>query len=45
MEFLEMDPENFHQICNDFRSPHIWKEIDGDWRLRHTVNMDGCDDL
>jgi len=44
LNYLEMSPERFHQICDDFRSPHLWaKEADG-WRLRHTVNGDGLDD-
>jgi hypothetical protein len=44
MEYIEMDPQRFHDLCSEFRSPHLWKKVDGDWRLRHTVNMDGTDD-
>tara|TARA_Y100000590_G_scaffold292814_1_gene329734 strand:+ start:50562 stop:51704 length:1143 start_codon:yes stop_codon:yes gene_type:complete len=44
MDFLDMEPEYFHNLCNDFRSPHLWKKINGEWKLRHTVNQDGHDD-
>ena len=44
MDFLEMDPNFFHDLCNEFRSPHIWKQDKTGWRLRHTVNKNGFDD-
>ena len=45
MDFLEMTTERFHELCDDARSPHLWKKLNGDWKLRHTVNHDGVDDL
>ena len=44
MEYLDMKPERFHQLCDEFRSPHLWKKVNGEWKLRHTVNSDGTDD-
>lgn len=44
MDYIEMNPESFHQLCDQFRSPHLWKNINGEWKLRHTVNNDGVDD-
>lgn len=44
MEYLEINPERFHSLCDEFRSPHLWAKINGDWKLRHTVNKDGVDD-
>lgn len=44
MEYIDMKPERFMELCDQFRSPHLWKETDEDWKLRHTVNMDGVDD-
>ena len=35
---------NFHKLCDKFRSPHLWKKIKKNWKLRHTANMDGTDD-
>ena len=45
MDFLEIKPESFHKLCDDFRSEHLWKKIDDKWNLRHTVNVDGTDDI
>jgi len=44
MNYIGMDPEHFHELCNEFRSPHLWDHSDGKWKLRHTVNLDGTDD-
>lgn len=38
MDYIEMKPERFHELCDEFRSPHLWmKDEKGDWKLRHTV--------
>ena len=44
MEFLNMKEEEFHQICDKFRSPHLWVKKSNSWKLRHNVNLDGEDD-
>jgi N-acetyl sugar amidotransferase len=44
MDYLDMDPERFLELCDEFRSPHLWKKVDGQWRLRHTVAGNGFDD-
>ena len=44
MDYIGMEPERFHDLCDEFRSPHLWKKENGDWKLRHTVNRDGVDD-
>jgi len=44
MEYLKIDPDYFHDLCDEFRSPHLWKNENNNWRLRHTVNKDGTDD-
>ena len=44
MEHIEMKPERFHELCDQFRSPHLWSNVNGEWKLRHTVNGDGTDD-
>lgn len=39
MEYIDMKPEMFHELCDKFRSPHLWeKDTDGTWKLRHSVN-------
>jgi len=44
MDYLGMSPEYFHELADRFRSPHLWTQIDGPWRLRHTVAGDGAGD-
>ena len=44
MDYIEMTPERFHELCDNFKSPHLWKKTDSGWKLRHTVNQDGTDD-
>lgn len=38
MEYLEMDPEVFVELCDKFRSPHLWHKMNGEWRLRHQIS-------
>lgn len=45
MEYIGMKPEYFHELCDKFRSPHLWtKDKFGKWKLRHNVNGTGQDD-
>lgn len=44
MDYIGMKPERFMELCDEFRSPHLWVKKDGEWKLRHTVNGDGIDD-
>ena len=44
MDYIGMTESNFHKLCNEFRSPHLWKKHNGKWHLRHNVNYDGYDD-
>ena len=45
MEYIEMKPEYFHELCDKFRSPHLWGRDElGNWRLRHNVNKTGLND-
>jgi N-acetyl sugar amidotransferase len=44
MDFLDMQPESFHETCDRFRSPHLWVKKDNIWKLRHNVSKTGADD-
>jgi len=44
MDYIDMKPEMFLQLCDVFRSGHLWKKVGGKWKLRHTVAKDGADD-
>ena len=38
LDFIEMTPEHFHELCDSFRSPHLWEKQDGEWKLLHRVS-------
>jgi N-acetyl sugar amidotransferase len=38
MEYLGIVPERFHALCDEFRSPHLWKKEAGEWKLRHPLS-------
>ncbi len=38
MDYIDLKPERFMQLCDQFRSPHLWKKDEkGDWKLRLPV--------
>lgn len=37
MDYIGMDPEHFLELCDQFRSPHLWGRENGQWTLRHRV--------
>jgi N-acetyl sugar amidotransferase len=43
MDYIGMEPEHFHELCDSFRSEHLWAKLYGQWKLRHTVSGDGVD--
>ncbi len=45
MEYIGMKSEYFLELCDKFRSPHLWAKVKGKWKLRYTINKDGTDDL
>jgi N-acetyl sugar amidotransferase len=44
MEYIGMSSKRFNELCDEFRSPHLWKQVNGEWKLRHNVNKTGTDD-
>jgi hypothetical protein len=38
MDYISMKPERFLELCDKFRSPHLWKEENGEWKLRYQVS-------
>jgi len=38
MAYVGMEPERFQELCDRFRSPHLWEQVNGDWKLRHQVS-------
>ena len=44
LDYVGITEEKFNQLCDEFRSPHIWKKNSNGYFLRHTVNKNGADD-
>lgn len=38
MDYIGMTPERFHELCDEFRSPHLWRKDGGKWALRHPID-------
>jgi N-acetyl sugar amidotransferase len=34
LDYISMDKVEFLELCDSFRSPHLWKKDDGNWQLR-----------
>jgi N-acetyl sugar amidotransferase len=37
LDYIGMKPERFHELCDKARSPHLWKNEGGEWKLRYPV--------
>ena len=44
LDHIDIEPEFFHKLCDEFRSPHLWKNDNGKWKLRHNINLNGYND-
>ena len=36
LKYIDMQQAEFLELCDRFRSPHLWKVVEGEWALRHT---------
>jgi N-acetyl sugar amidotransferase len=37
MDYIGMKPEYYFELCDKFRSPHLWMKEDKKWKLRYQV--------
>ena len=44
LEYIDTAEDEFWQVVDRYRSPHLWDKSSGEWKLRHTVNGDGTDE-
>ena len=44
LDYLDINESGFYQILDSWRAGHVWKFIDGEWKLRHKVDGSGIDD-
>jgi len=38
---IGMSSEQFFALCDKFRSPHLWKRENGEWKLRQPISENG----
>ena len=38
MDYIGITRERFLDLCDRFRSPHLWEQSGGDWRLKQVVS-------
>lgn len=38
LEYVDLTEDEFHATVDSFRSPHLWKQENGEWKLRHQVS-------
>lgn len=44
LEYCDITEDYFWEVIDSWRSPHLWVKVDGEWKLKHTINNDGIDD-
>jgi N-acetyl sugar amidotransferase len=37
MDYIGMETGQFMELCDRFRSPHLWEKEDGQWKLKYQV--------
>ena len=37
LDYLDIEVEDFFELCNKFRSPHLWEKRNTGWHLKKTV--------
>lgn len=37
MDYIGLAPERFIELCDAGRSPHLWKQEEGEWQLRYPI--------
>lgn len=38
LEYIDITEERFREVIDNARSPHLWKQENGDWKLRHRID-------
>ena len=41
LDYLDLTKDYFFELCDKFRSPHLWTKSKGDWFLNYNVNKKG----
>jgi len=43
LEYLNISEELYWEVIDSWRSPHLWENINGIWRLKYPIWEDSCD--
>lgn len=38
LKYINMSEERFFELADKFRSPHLWENVNGNWKLRYKVS-------
>ena len=38
MSYIDLEHSEFTEIVDRFRLPHIWKKVNGEWKLRNEIS-------
>lgn len=44
LEYCGITEAEFNEVVDSWRPEHIWRNVDGEWKLRHKVDGSGVDD-
>ncbi len=44
LDYAGITEQEFNDVVNSWRPAHVWREINGEWFLRHKVDKSGVDD-
>jgi len=44
LEYCNISENYFWEVIDSWRSDHIWKKVNREWKLRHKISGDGIDD-
>ncbi len=42
--YIDVSLQEFQETVDSFRSPHLWTKVNNEWKLNHTINLDGFND-
>jgi len=38
LRYMDISEERFWELIDEFRSPHLWEKVNGEWKLKHQVS-------
>jgi len=44
LEYCDITEEQFEEVLDSWRPNHIWKKVEGEWKLKHKVDQSGTED-